>query len=114
MAVAGADRVAVPRLAVDAPPGVAIHGVVAGQRDRPIRSAQRPGELAEAAGQAQAGPRGRGEDAPVRGHVVGGQRGGRAQQVGDRAPADGQDVGPEEDQEPAEGRSGEGGGEYVE
>ena len=75
--MAGAHRVAMPRLAVDLLAAMLGNGVVADQADDAAGPEVADHEAAEQAGQEQAGPLGGGEDAVVAGGVTVGQIGDR-------------------------------------
>jgi hypothetical protein len=114
VAVAGADRVAVPGLAVDALTWVAVDGIVTGQEDRLVGGHQRDDEAAEATGQPHGGPGGGGEDALVGCGVAVGDGRDDAEQVGDGPSPGAQQRGAHQQGEATEGRPGEGGSEGLE
>src|SRR5262245_20357283 len=110
----GADRVAMPGLAVDAPAWVAIDRVVADQDDRVRRAEPADEQSSQGAAEVQARPGGAGEDALIVGAMAGGQSTERAEQVDDGVPALGEDRGGEQDDEAAERWPGERGGKRFE
>ena len=91
--VAAADRVAVAGLAVDLTAGVAVHGVVTDQHDRPVGDEGVQQQAGQRAAQAEARPGGTRQDAAVVGGVARGEVAERAQQVGDGVAAGGQQRG---------------------
>src|SRR5262249_48847056 len=108
VAVAAADRVAVPCLAIDLATGVGTDGVVADQHDcagGPIASQQK---ARQEGGQTQARPVGLGQDTVVAGGSARSQVAEGAQQITDGASAGGQNGGDGEQLGPRE--SGRGGG----
>ena len=80
----------------------------------PVGGEQGDDEPAEAAGQLHGGPGGGGEDPLVAGDVAVGQGRGDAEQVGDGAPAGGQQGGAHQQGEALVGRPGEGGRDGLE
>jgi len=109
--VGGADGVAVAGLAVDVLAPVAIGGAVADQHGRAGREQVVQQEARQRQPQAEAGPGGGGEDAPVGGGVAVGQGAEGAQQVGGGAAAGGAHGGGHQGGEAVEGRVGESGAE---
>jgi hypothetical protein len=87
--------------------------IVAGQDDGRILGQQRDEEAGQGAGQVGHRPAGPGEGATVTGGVARGQRPGGAEEIGDGAPAGGEDRGAQEYEEAAIGRLGEDGGEGI-
>ena len=112
VAVGGADRFAVPGLAVDHLAGVAVDGVVADEDDRAIGDQVAEYEAGQGTAEVEGRPGGSGEDTLVVGAMSGGEPAEGAREVGDGATAGGQDGGEQEGDEPAAGRLGEGGGEF--
>jgi hypothetical protein len=113
--VAGADRVAVPGLAVDFATGMLGDRVIADQADPALGPEVPEEEAGQEGGQGQAGPRGQGEDAVVAGGSAVGQAGDGAQQVADGAAAGGDDGGHAQELGADEGGGrGEGGREQGE
>src|SRR5262245_22602844 len=89
--VAGADRVAVSRLAIDLAPGVAVDGVVADQDHRPFGGEPAEDVAGQGAAEPQARPGGPAEDALVVGAVTWGELAEGAPEVVDGAAAGGED-----------------------
>ena len=83
----GADRVAVPGLAVDLAARVAVDGVIPDQGHRPVRDQMGEDGAGQGTPEAQPRPRGPREDALIVGAMPRRQRAQAAEQVGDGAPA---------------------------
>ena len=113
VAVAGADGVPVPGLAVHRLAAVLRHGIVADQRHRAFGPAVPQDEAAQRCRHVQPGPAGLRQDALVAGRMALGQGRDSAEQVGDGAAAGGQDGGEEQHLAAAPGGLGEQGGEFV-
>src|SRR5579875_1380649 len=110
--VAGADRVAVPCLAVDLAAGVAVDGVVADQDHRPLGGEPAEDEARQGAAQPQARPGGAAEEALVVGAVAGGQSPEGTPEVVDGAPPGGEDGRDQQEGEAPGGRPGERGRQF--
>ena len=99
------------RLAVDLLPLVAVRGVVADEDYRAARGQVAQQEVRQLQAEVQAGPGGRGQDALVVGAVARCHRPESAEEVGDGAPAGGEDGGDGQQLQAQEGRRGAGGDE---
>lgn len=106
LAVAGADRLPMPCLAVDLPSGVSIDRIIADEDHGLIGGDECQDEATKLAGQMKGGPLGGGEDPLVGGYMPVGQRGGGAADVDDGASSGGEDGRAEEGDEAMERRSG--------
>ncbi len=113
-AVAGADRITMPCLAVDLASGVTIDRIIADEDHGLIGGNQGQNQATKLAGQAEGGPLGGGKDPLVGGDMSLGQRGSGAEDVGDGASPGGEDGRAEEGDEAMERRSGKNGGESIE
>ena len=109
VAMAGADRVAMPGLGVGLDAGVGLDGIVADEWNGPVGGDEADDRPAGPAGQPRGGPGGGGGDASGGGRVTGGRRCGGAREVGDGAPAGGEAGRAGRGQEPPGGASGGGG-----
>ena len=100
--------------AVDLGAAMLVDGIVAGQEDRAVGPIMIEDELRQEPGQLEGGPGSFREDAVIAGGISRSQARDGAEEVGDGAPAGGQDGGHEQDQEALVGGLEEDGGELVE
>ena len=101
------DRVAVPGLPVDGPPGVAVHRIVPDQVDRAIGGHVVEQEPGQGAPEPHPGPGGAGEHPSVVGRVPRREVAEGAEEVGHGPPAGRQDGPDQQRREPLVGRAGE-------